>query len=112
MAGPQLTPGEWNFTIYQGSTFERTLRIEDLAPLADYSWRGQIRKDSRACKKLADMTFVVTANDAVTMTMSANVTADIPAGRWVHDIEIYTPSDGYVQRVLSGKVTVVAEVTK
>lgn len=43
--------------------------------------------------------------------LTATQTAALPAGQWWHDVEAYT-ANGWVLRILSGPVTVSAEVTR
>lgn len=58
--------------------------------------------------------FVCSVNSGVfTMTMTAAATANIIAGRYVYDTEIYSPDSGEaVARPIAGIVTVTPEVTK
>ena len=46
------------------------------------------------------------------MEMSNSVTASIPAGVYLYDLEIYTSGDTFVTRLLQGQVTVTREITR
>lgn len=102
--------GKWNATIQQGSTFEQSLRIEQL-DLTEYSFRGSIKK-SYSSPTVATYSFTLTSNNTFTVGLSAANTSAITAGDYIHDIEIFTADDAYVARIIEGKVKVTPEVTK
>lgn len=111
MAHPQITKaGKWNASIQQGSTFTRNLRVEGI-DLSEYEFRGQIRK-TYGSPILASFSFALTSNTSVEVSLSATQTAAIPSGEFIHDIEIFSEEDGFVARLLEGKVKVSPEVTK
>jgi hypothetical protein len=58
--------------------------------------------------------FTVTANSAgiIAMSMSANTTGTLTAGRYVYDIELTATANGNVTRMIEGIVTVTPQVTK
>jgi len=101
----------WDILVQQGSTFERTMDFEGL-DLAGLSLRGEIRREHRAAEVLAEFSFEVELPNTVTVTLTPAQTALLPPGRLVHDIELFTPADQFVARVLEGRVTVTPEVTR
>jgi hypothetical protein len=50
-------------------------------------------------------------NGKVRLQLSASLSSSMPAGRWLYDVEITSPSGGKT-RVLEGIVTVTPEITK
>lgn len=55
---------------------------------------------------------VTTSNTGVvTLTMTANTTDSVPAGRYVYDVEL-TDASNNISRVVEGIVTVTPQVTK
>jgi hypothetical protein len=119
-------------TCQQGSTFRRTIEIEqpNLAEdptgqtfepfdLSGYSARMQVRRTIDSASFILELT---TQNGALTINptvdavnqiyidVSASVTASVDAGG-VYDIEIINP-DGTVSRVLQGIFNLSPEVTR
>lgn len=115
-----FVPSTWNFTIYQGSRFDKTLTIEGYN-FADYLARMQIREDfaDKADSVVLSLTesdyLTFTRVDATTATLVIDVGGDItkglPRGSYVHDIELYTTEQN-VRRVAGGTVTISKEVTR
>jgi hypothetical protein len=124
--------GNYNMTCQQGSTFRRTIEIEqpNLAEdptgqtfepfdLSGYSARMQVRRTIDSASFILELT---TQNGALTINptedavnqiyidVSASVTASVDAGG-VYDIEIINP-DGTVSRVLQGIFNLSPEVTR
>lgn len=101
--------GKWNPTIMQGSTFTRTFRIQNLDVTA-YSFRGMVKK-SYGSQAVATYSFNEVSNTTIEISLSSTQTAAIPAGDYIHDIEIYD-GEGYVARIIEGRVKVTPEVTR
>lgn len=90
--------------------------------LTGYSARGQIRKDYKSPTVVRSFQFSIPnpTNGRLLVSLSASDTAQIPAGKsasdsestYVYDIELYTPGDGFVTRILQGKLFIDPEVTK
>lgn len=104
-----------NLQIDQGSTYNTTLSLtdanDDPMDLTGYTGAAQMRKHYTSSNSTS---FSVTLNSTagtVGLTMSANTTAGITAGRYVYDVEITSPSD-VVTRVVEGIVTVTPNVTR
>lgn len=103
--------GKWNATIQQGSTFKRVIRIPSI-DLTGYSFRGQIRRNHSSTSALASYSFNLVDANSFEVVLSAVQSAALPAGEAVHDIEMFDPVDGFVARIIQGKVTVSPEVTR
>lgn len=111
-----MAAGTYNFTVEQGATFTRVLTLQENSSamnLTGYSSASQMRL-SHDTGTVAG-TFTCTISNAtggeITMTMTAAVTRAIEEGIYVYDVEM-TSSTGTVTRVLQGRVTVTAEVTR
>jgi hypothetical protein len=78
--------------------------------LAGYTGAAQMRRHYSSTNSTA---FVVTVanSGSVTLSLSANATANISYGRYVYDCEI-TSNAAIVTRVQEGIVTVTPEVTR
>ena len=104
-----------NLIVDQGASFETTLNLTDdndnAVPLIGYTGAGQIRKHYTSSTAT---NFTVTLGEetgAVTLSLSANTTANMVAGRYVYDVEV-TDAGGTVSRLFEGVVTVTPQVTK
>lgn len=104
-----------NLLIDQGSTYSTTLSLttetDEAMDLTGYSGAAQIRKHYTSSNSYS---FVVDLNSVagtVLLSMSANTTANLTAGRYVYDVEIVSAS-GAVTRVVEGIVTVTPNVTR
>lgn len=112
-----MAAASYNITIEQGSDYAIELTIKDdgiAKDLSNYSARGQIRQKTTSTTVTASFTATVTdaAAGKIKVEMSNSVTKNIVAGIYVYDLEIYTPNDANVIRLLEGQVTVKAEVTR
>jgi hypothetical protein len=105
-----------NIVIDQGTTFSTFLALtddnNDIIDLTDYTARGQIRKWYTSNSHV-DFTVEIleptTGN--IYISLDADTTAALEAGRYVYDIETVDP-DTNVTRIVEGIVTVTPEVTK
>ena len=120
LGGFRVIAGTHNFTINQGTTFSRRLRIKNSEgepfDLTGYQARMQIRR------QLTDSSFYVelsTENGRITLEpedgvillyMSDDITRTIPKDG-VYDLEIESEV-GEVFRVIEGKVRLKPEVTR
>lgn len=126
-----MLAGNYNMTCQQGSTFRRTIEIEqpDLATdptgntfvpfnLSGYSAKMQVRRtidSSSFLLELSTMNGALTINpgnalNQIYIDVSASVTASVNTSG-VYDIEIINP-DGTVTRVLQGIFNLSPEVTR
>jgi hypothetical protein len=117
-----MTPGKLTLTIYQGSTFRRVVRLADDAggaiDLTGATARMHVRAaitDTATLLELTEANGRALVTDAVggeiTLLVSAADTALLTFTTGVYDLEIEY-SDGTVDRVLYGKVTLSKEVTR
>jgi hypothetical protein len=104
-----------NIYIDQGTTFSFAIEVSDqygdAKDLSDYTAASQMRK-SFYTNTAIDFTAAVTSplDGEVTISLTAEETSEIKAGRYVYDIEVV--SDEETIRVLEGIVVVNPEVTK
>lgn len=114
-------PGNYDFTLYQGATFLRTLTWQDenetAINLTGYTARMHLRTSQDA-----ETPFVILTTEnggitlggsagTITLTISAGDTAEITETSGVYDLEIISGS-GVVTRLLAGKILVSKEVTR
>jgi hypothetical protein len=107
--------GKYNIVAEQGATFNLNFRVEtDGTPwdLSDYTFAMQVRRSSSSTTTLLDVTSAtMTSVGHVSVEVSAAEMTDVPAGRWVYDIEL-TSSGDEVTRILEGRFIVTPEVTQ
>ena len=118
--------GNYNITIEQGATFELVITVKQSngspMDLTGYTGSSQIRKTplSATVVKAFTVTFLdprtdgkvkLSLTDAETSALSAGETPASSQSQYVYDFEI-TSAAGKVTRLLAGKVTVSAEVTR
>ena len=115
-------PGRYDFTIYQGASFDRTFTWQIGTPpanvnLTTYAGRMQIRSTVSAPSTVLAIT---TANGRMTLggsagtiaiAVSATDTAALTPGQYVYDLEMVS-AGGEVTRLLEGRATISAEVTR
>ena len=111
-----MAAGTFNFTIEQGTTFNRVLTLQENGSamnLSGYSVASQIRSthDSSSVAGTISCTISNASSGQITLTMTNSTTSGIEEGIYVYDIEI-TSGAGSVTRILEGKVTVSPEVTR
>jgi hypothetical protein len=104
-----------NLVVDQGSTFSADLSLKDENGdpllLSGYTANSQIRKWYTSLNPTATFTATINTSSAVvTLSLTANQTSSITAGRYVYDVEI---SDGSsISRIVEGIVTVTPQVTR
>lgn len=104
-------------TVDQGTTFESTIDLvgDDGAAInvAGYIFNGQVRKSYYSTKVAANITISVTntANGNLMISIPANTTANIKAGRYLYDIKM-KDSSNVVTRIVEGIITITPQVTK
>jgi hypothetical protein len=103
-----------NLIIDQGTTFTTTITVTDddgtALDLTDYTGAAQIRKHYTSSNSVNFSVSITAATGEVTLSLTANATANIVAGRYVYDCEL--TNSGTVSRVLEGIVTVTPQVTR
>ena len=107
--------GKYNIVAEQGATFNLNFRVETDGTawdLSDYTFAMQVRRSSSSTTTLLDITSAtMTSVGHVSVEVSAAEMTDVPAGRWVYDIEL-TSSGDEVTRILEGRFIVTPEVTQ
>ena len=107
--------GKYNIVAEQGATFNLNFRVEtDGTPwnLTGYTFAMQVRRSTSSTTTLLNITSAtMTSVGHVSATVNAATMANVPAGRWVYDIEL-TSSGAEVTRILEGRFIVTAEVTQ
>lgn len=104
-----------NLKVDQGSDFSTAINLTDddgnALNLAGYTGAAQIRKYYTSTTSY-NFDVDITANTGqITLSLTANTTNNITAGRYVYDLEI-TDSGGVVSRVLEGIITITPGVTR
>jgi hypothetical protein len=104
-----------NIVIDQGTTFATTIDVTDedgnIVNLTGFTGAAQLRKHYTSTAQTA-FTVSITANTGVvSLSLSANVTNNVAAGRYVYDCEL-TDAAGTVSRLIEGIVTVTPGVTR
>lgn len=122
-------PGEYDFTIYQGSKWVQQIayRVGDVyQDLSNYLIRMQIRAQFESTSAIADLdsdtkggiAISSTASEGFTITIAATVTSGYTFGMARYDIEIVPldsngdPTEVDAVRLLYGKVRLIKEVTR
>jgi len=103
-----------NIIIDQGSTFSTTIFItndEGVAiDLTGYTGASKMKKHYTSSNSHTFTVSVTGVTGVVTLSMTANQTSNIVAGRYVYDVEL-TNTSNVVSRVIEGIVTVTPQVT-
>jgi hypothetical protein len=103
-----------NLVIDQGATFSSTVTVADangdVMDLTEYTGAAQMRRHYSSTNSTS---FVVTVANSgtVTLSLSANATANISYGRYVYDCEL-TDTNGAVTRLIEGIATITPQVTR
>lgn len=112
-----MPAAKYNISIDQGSDYATDITISESGTAKDltgYSARAQLR--SAVAADTTDGSFVCTIPNPTTgvvkLSMTNAVSKLLNPITYVYDLEIYTASDAFVQRILYGTVKVVAEVTR
>jgi hypothetical protein len=107
--------GKYNIVAEQGATFNLNFRVETDGVawnLSDYTFAMQVRRSSSSSTTLLNITSAtMTSLGHVSVTVPAATMSDVPAGRWVYDIEL-TSSGDEVTRILEGRFIVSPQVTQ
>lgn len=106
-----------NIYIDQGTTFSFTIAVSDEfgdpKNLTSYTAASQMRKSYYTNTAIDFFAEISSPLDGyVTISLTAEETSAIKAGRYVYDIEITSDEIGETVRVLEGIVVVNPEVTK
>ena len=104
-----------NLYLEQGTTFTTTITLDDvygdIYDLSGYSASSQIRKSYYSANATATFsTSINISQGTVTLDLTADVTSNIAAGRYVYDTVLI--SDNSTVRILEGIVDVSPRVTR
>lgn len=104
-----------NIVIDQGTDYIVTINVKDgnttPIPLGGYTGAAQLRKYYTSSKKY---NFTVTVDEEageVSLSMAANTSALIPAGRYLYDCTL-TSNTNIVSRIVEGIATINPRVTR
>lgn len=104
-----------NIVIDQGTDFSTSINVTnddgDIVDLTGYTAAAQMRKHYTSANAYNFTTSISAGQGIVTISMTANTTAAITAGRYVYDCEL-TSSSNAVTRLVEGIVTVTPQVTR
>jgi hypothetical protein len=115
-----MTPGRYNITVYQGSTWvlEPQWKIgSSYVDVTGYTAAMDVRYAPSSTTSIIELTssngriIVGSTNGKFTLQLDNQETAALPAGSYVYDLEITAP-DGTVTRLLEGGFNVSPEVTR
>lgn len=111
--------GTYDIVIDQGADYSLGITLKDSnnvpLDLTLYNARGHLRpkKDSTSLTATFICEVLVPNIDGkINISLSNSTTKSIEAGTYYYDIEIYTASDAYVERILQGKAKITQEVTR
>ena len=112
-----MSAATYNFNLDQGADFALDTTMKEdgtVKDLTGYSARAQLRKTREAENPTASFVCIIPnpTTGIIKMEMSNSVTASIPAGVYLYDLEIYTSGDTFVTRLLHSQVTITREITQ
>ena len=103
-----------NLVIDQGTTFSLTMQLDNEdgsdKDLTSYAVTSQIRKSYYSNTYTSFTTAKINLTGELTISLTAEETSSLKAGRYVYDIEISSSTE--TLRVLEGIITVTPEVTR
>jgi hypothetical protein len=107
--------GSHNIVAKQGATFNLNFTVETDGvawDLSDYTFAMQVRRSTASNTTLLNITSAtMNSSGEVSVTVLATTMSDVPAGRWVYDIELTSLGDE-VTRILEGRFIVTPQVTQ
>ena len=103
-----------NLVIDQGSTFTTSITFNDdtgnAINFSSYTGQAQMRKHFSSSNSTS-FSVSLTSNGVVTLSLTANQTGNLVAGRYVYDLEV-TDNSNQISRLIEGIVTVTPNVTR
>lgn len=116
------TAGLYNIVADQGATYQCTVVYKDAAKnvhdVTGYTARMHVRTEVEDPTTVLVLT---TENGRITvggadgrfdLTVSATDMTNVPAGKYVYDLEVIAPVTGVVDRLIQGNFVVRSEVTR
>jgi len=105
-----------NLVIDQGTTFSVELDLTDetgdILSLEGFTANAQMRKWYTSSNATAFATLINASSGQITLSLTANQTGSLSAGRYVYDVELTQNSSNAISRVVEGIVTVTPQVTR
>lgn len=105
-----------NLVVDQGTTFSVELDLTDdtgdALNLDGFVANAQMRKWYTSSNSTAFTTSINNYSGQIVLTLSANQTGSLSAGRYVYDVELREISTNAISRVVEGIVTVTPQVTR
>jgi hypothetical protein len=105
-----------NLVIDQGTTYSTELDLTDENGdgilLAGYTANAQMRKWYTSSNSVVFSTSVDNSTSSITLSLSANQTSSLAAGRYVYDVTITDTGTNTITRLVEGIVTVTPRVTR
>lgn len=103
-----------NLVVDQGTTFSSSITFNDetgnTINFSTYSGAAQLRKHFTSSNSVS-IGVGLTSNGVVTLSLTANQTANLVAGRYVYDLEV-TDAQNRISRLIEGIITVTPNVTR
>lgn len=103
-----------NLVIDQGATFSADLSLKDengdIMQLGGYTANSQMRKWYTSTNATSFSTSINSTSGVITLSLTANQTANLTAGRYVYDVEV--TASGVISRVVEGIITVTPNATR
>ena len=103
-----------NLVVDQGTTFTTSITFNDengnTINFSTYSGAAQMRKHFTSSNSTV-FEVLLTSNGVVTLSLTANQTGNLVAGRYVYDLEV-TDSSNQISRLIEGIITVTPNVTR
>jgi hypothetical protein len=103
-----------NLVVDQGSTFQTSITFNDESGntinFSDYTGAAQMRKHFTSSNSVS-FGVSLTSQGVITLSLTANQTGNLVAGRYVYDLEV-TDSTNQISRLIEGIVTVTPNVTR
>ena len=104
-----------NLIVDQGADYVTTLTVTDddgdVIDLTGFTGAAQMRKHYTSVTSYAFTVTINAGQGTVDLSITANTSNTIPAGRYVYDCEL-TDSNGKKSRLVEGIVTITPQVTR
>ena len=104
-----------DLSIDHGTDYEVTLTLTDedgnILDLSNSNTAAQIRKSYTSLTYTEFDTSTNAATGEISLTLSADQTADLEPGRYVYDVEL-TDASNSISRIVEGVVTIAPQVTR
>ena len=105
-----------NLVLDQGSSFSTVLTLtDDIGDRIDLSTSNasaQMRKWYTSSNAINFTTSINIEDGTVTLSLTANQTNSVVAGRYVYDVELTDTNSGETSRIVEGIVTVTPQVAR